>query len=126
MSKTIFTKNAPPVVGPYSQGIQVGNLLFCAGQIGVNPQTTEMPQSAVNQAKQALENLKAVLTEAGFSLNDVVRAEIFMTNLDDYKDINEVYDSYFLEQKPARQAVAVAALPRAAKVEISFIAAKGE
>lgn len=80
----------------------------------------------MNQAKQALENLKAVLTEAGFSLNDVVRAEIFMTNLDDYKDINEVYDSYFLEQKPARQAVAVAALPRAAKVEISFIAAKGE
>ena len=120
------SSKAPAVVGPYSHAISVGNLLFCAGQIGVDPATNELSDSVEAQTKQTLENLKAVLTEAGFGLDEVVKAEIFLADIKDYKIVNEVYGSYFPGNKPARQAVAAAALPRAALVEISFIAARGD
>lgn len=119
----IQTDNAPAAIGPYSQAIMVGNTLYTAGQIGLVPGTGEMAgEDLESQSRQALDNLKAVLEEAGFSMEDVVSVDVYLHDLDDYSAFNEIYAEYFSESKPARAVVEVSGIPRDAKVEIKLVA----
>lgn len=121
--KTIHTDQAPAVVGPYSQAIVTNNLVFCAGQIGLNPETKMLETGLVPQVEQVMKNLEAVLKQAGCTPHDIVKTTIFLTDMENYHRVNEVYGSYFQgENKPARSTVAVAALPLGALVEIECIA----
>lgn len=123
----IVTKDAPAAIGPYSQGVLVGSSLYCSGQIGIDPVTGKMVAGGVQaETRQALKNLGAVLQAAGMDYGDVVRATVFMQNMDDYGKINEVYQQFFKESPPARAAVQVARLPKDVAVEISLIAVKAE
>lgn len=122
----IQTPAAPAAIGPYSQAIACGNLLFCSGQIPLDPATMQLAgESAADQAVQALENLKAVLIAGGSSLAAVVKTTIFLADMADFTAVNEVYARYFPAPAPARSTVQVAALPRGAKVEIEAIAIRG-
>ena len=123
----IHSEGAPKPVGSYSQAIRIGNLVFCAGQIGIDPKKNELVEGGVeNEARRVLDNLNAVLDAAGLSFDEVVKTEVFVTNPDDFKKVNEIYSTYFKKDpKPARQSVCVAALPKNAKVEISCIASLG-
>lgn len=121
--EVITTDNAPAAVGPYSQAIGFGDLVYTAGQVALDKQTGKLVEGGVQeQAKQALENLKAVLEAAGSDLNSVVKTTVFLQNMDDYAAVNEVYGRYFAESAPARSAVAVAALPLGALIEIEAVA----
>ncbi len=124
MSKEVIsTSNAPAAIGPYSQAIRAGNLLFVSGQIPLNPQTGEMTgETAAEQARQVLQNLQAVLEAGGTSLQHVVKTTIFLTDLTQFSAVNAVYAEFFPENPPARSTVQVAALPRGAQVEIEAIA----
>lgn len=124
MNKEIInTSNAPSAIGPYSQGVKVGNMLFVSGQIPVDPINNEIPKTIEEQTKQSLENVKAILKEAGIDLNSVVKTTVFLTDLNDFVKMNEVYAKYFDgEVKPARAAVEVSRLPKDVKVEIEAIA----
>ena len=119
----VKSDNAPQPVGPYSQGVIKDGLLYLSGQIGLNPKTNKLVSDDVlEQAKQVLSNLSAVAESAGTSLKNTVKAEIFMTNIDDFKEVNQIYGEYFDGQPaPARQTVGVASLPLDAKIEISAI-----
>lgn len=121
----ISTKNAPAAIGPYSQAIKSGNMIFTSGQIGINPQTGNIEgKTAAQQIKQAIENLKAILTEGGVGLQDVVKTTVFIKDMNDFGEINSVYESYFGENPPARSCVEVARLPKDALVEIEAVAIK--
>ncbi|MDI6871030.1 MAG: RidA family protein [Bacillota bacterium] len=120
----VATKAAPAAIGPYSQGIVWGNLLFVSGQLGMDPATGQLEPDTLSQARRALENLKAILAEAGFSLEDVVKTTIFLLDLADFAAVNEVYAGFFPEAPPARSTVQVARLPKDARVEIEAIAAR--
>jgi len=123
MKKIISTAKAPAAIGPYSQAIQVGNTIYVSGQIPFVPETmTLVSEDIKEQTKQALENVKAILEAAGSSLNDVVKASVFVKDINDFAAINEVYGTYFNENKPARALVEVARLPRDVKIEIEVIA----
>jgi 2-iminobutanoate/2-iminopropanoate deaminase len=123
MKKVISTPKAPAAIGPYSQAIQVGNTIYVSGQIPFVPETmTLVSEDVKEQTKQALENVKAILEAADSSLNDVVKASVFVKDINDFNAINEVYASYFVENKPARALVEVARLPRDVKIEIEVIA----
>jgi 2-iminobutanoate/2-iminopropanoate deaminase len=124
LTKTIIsTPDAPAAIGPYSQGILVGNTLYCSGQIAIDPATGNMIKGDVQaETHQVLKNLGAVLNAAGMDFNDAVRATVFMSDMDNYGKINEVYQQYFKENPPARAAVQVARLPKDVQVEISLIA----
>lgn len=123
MLKTIHTDKAPAAVGPYSQAIQVGNLIFTSGQIPIDPKTGELVGDCIQKAtRQSLENVKAILEEAGAGLNDVIKVSVFVDNMDDFGKINEIYAEYFVEHKPARSLVEVARLPKGALIEIEAIA----
>ena len=123
MKKVISTPKAPAAIGPYSQAIQVGNTIYISGQIPFVPETmTLVSEDVKEQTKQALENVKAILEAADSSLNDVVKASVFVKDINDFNAINEVYASYFVENKPARALVEVARLPRDVKIEIEVIA----
>jgi 2-iminobutanoate/2-iminopropanoate deaminase len=123
----ISSPDAPPAIGPYSQAIKIGNQLYCSGQVGINPATGDMIVGDISeQTRQVLENLGAVLRAAGMDYKDVVKATVFLADIDDYKLMNEVYSEFFTENRPAREAVQVAKLPRDARVEISCIAVKVE
>lgn len=125
MSRTVLhTEHAPAAIGPYSQGIMTEDMIFVSGQIPVDPTTGEMQGDVAAQTKQVMENLKAVLKAANAELSQVVKATIFLTDIADFKAVNEVYASYFVDEPPARSTVAVAALPLQAKVEIEVIAVK--
>ncbi len=125
MSRTVLhTEHAPAAIGPYSQGIMTEDMIFVSGQIPVDPTTGEMQGDVAAQTKQVMENLKAVLKAANAELSQVVKATIFLTDIADFKAVNEVYASYFVDEPPARSTVAVAALPLDAKVEIEVIAVK--
>lgn len=128
MKKEIMSSNAPKAVGPYSQAVQVGNFVFCSGQIGVDPQTNSLAIGGVEtQTEQTLKNLQAVLYAAGCELKDVVKTEIFLTNMNDFLKVNEIYGRFFSEDpKPARQTIGVASLPKNAVIEISCIAYREE
>jgi len=124
MKKIINTTNAPAPIGPYSQAILTGNMLYTSGQIPLDPKTGELVMENITQeTTQVMENLKAVLTEAGMTFENVIKASIFITDMDDFGAINQVYGSYFdAATAPARETVQVARLPKDVNVEISVIA----
>lgn len=124
--RIIATADAPAAIGPYSQAVRVGELIFLSGQIPLDPRTGQMVSGSVaTQARRVMENLGAVLRAADAKFDDVVRSTIYLTNLDDFASVNEVYGSYFSSEPPARATVQVAALPRGAEVEIEMIAHVG-
>lgn len=127
MKKQIQTQNAPAAVGPYSQAVEAGNLLFVSGCIPLDPATGAMAPAEIKaQAARALENLQAVLAEAGCGVQDVVKTTVFLTDMGDFAAVNEVYASVFRGGVlPARSAVQVGALPKGAMVEVEAIACKG-
>jgi 2-iminobutanoate/2-iminopropanoate deaminase len=125
--KKIVAEKAPGAVGPYSQGTEIKGFVFVSGQIPVDPKTGKMVEGGIKaQTDRAIENLKAVLDAAGSKLSHVMRCDVFLIDMNDFKDMNEVYASKFVtDPKPARQAVQVGRLPLDAMVEISCIAFKG-
>ncbi len=123
--EVISTSKAPKAIGPYSQGIATANLVFCSGQIPVNPDTGELvDRSITEQTKQCLSNLKAVLEAAGSSLSKVVKVTVFLNNMDEFQVMNEEYAKWFSQNPPARAAVEVARLPKDVSIEIQAIAMK--
>ena len=121
--KAISTKKAPAAIGPYSQAIRVGNLVYTSGQIPINPATGAFVEGGIKeQTRQSLTNIKAILEEAGTSLANVVKTTVFMADMADFADMNSVYAEFFTEPYPARSAVAVKTLPKGALVEIEVIA----
>lgn len=120
----ISTGKAPAAIGPYSQGIDTGSLIFSSGQLPINPVTGEMPADPASQAKQSMENIKAVLEASGSGLQKAVKVTIFLQNMDHFSAVNEVYATYFSGTYPARSCVQVARLPKDALVEIEAIALK--
>ncbi len=126
MKKILNTNDAPQAIGPYAQGVDTGKLLFLSGQIPIDPQKGEIvAQDVKGQTRQVLENVKAVLTSAGCTMESVVKTTVFLKNISDFTNMNEVYSEYFTEGSyPARSAVQVAALPKDALVEIEVIALK--
>jgi 2-iminobutanoate/2-iminopropanoate deaminase len=122
----ISTNDAPKAIGPYEQAIRVGDFVYTAGQIPIDPKTGTLVEGGItDQTRQVLENLKAVLEAAGSSLERVVKATVFLKNMADFAAMNEVYTRYLGEAKPARSTVAVAELPRGALVEIDLVAIAG-
>ncbi|AMM91463.1 RidA family protein [Peribacillus sp. SIMBA_075] len=122
MKNAISTNNAPSAIGPYSQAVKMGDFLFVSGQLPINPSTNEMPESVAEQTKQSLENVKAILEAAGSDLQHVLKTTVFLKDMNTFTKMNEVYQSYFTENYPARSAVEVARLPKEALVEIEVIA----
>jgi 2-iminobutanoate/2-iminopropanoate deaminase len=119
----ISNTNAPAAIGPYSQAIQAGNILFCSGQIPLDPVTGEIVAGDIHrQAEQVMENIAAVLTAGGACFNDVVKATVYLVEMGDFAAVNEVYGRYFASHKPARSTVAVKSLPRGVLLEIEVIA----
>jgi 2-iminobutanoate/2-iminopropanoate deaminase len=124
MNTVINTSHAPAPIGPYSQAVATGNLLFVSGQIPLHPQSGELVMDSIEaQTTQVMENIKAILTKAGADFNHIVKSSIFLTNMGDFAKVNEVYGSYFTANFPARETIQVAALPKNVNVEISVIAA---
>jgi len=122
----IATEHAPKAIGPYSQAVDFGGLVFLSGQIPLDPATGNLVTGgATEQTRQVMENLGAVLRAAGAGFSNVLRSTIYLTNLEDFSKVNEVYGSYFPIEPPARATVQVAALPRGASVEIDMIAHRG-
>ncbi len=124
MEKTMInTEKAPAAIGPYSQGIKIGNFVFSSGQLPVNPTNGELVTGDIQkETKQCLENLKAVLEEAGSSLDDAIKITVFIKDMNQFGKINEVYAQFFPNDKPARSCVEVARLPKDANIEIEGIA----
>jgi 2-iminobutanoate/2-iminopropanoate deaminase len=123
MKTIIRTDKAPAPVGPYSQAVDAGSFLFCSGQIAIDPKTNQVHTGPIEeQTKIVMENIKAVLNEAGLSFGNVVKTTIYLINMNDFAQVNEVYAKYFTEQPPARSTVAVAALPKGVHVEIEVLA----
>ncbi|MDQ0149439.1 RidA family protein [Eubacterium multiforme] len=122
MKKTISTKKAPAAIGPYSQGIAVGNLVYTSGQLPLNPETGVLETEIKKATKQSLENCKAILEEAGAKMENVIKATVFVKDLNDFSAVNEVYGTYFKEDAPARSCVQIAKLPKDAPIEIELIA----
>jgi 2-iminobutanoate/2-iminopropanoate deaminase len=123
MKKIIFTEKAPKPIGPYNQAVMTDNTLFVSGQIPLNPATGQLVKGDIKeQTQQVMENLKAILHEAGLGFSHVVKCSIFISDMKDFPLINEVYGKYFDENAPARETVQVAGLPMGVDVEISCIA----
>jgi 2-iminobutanoate/2-iminopropanoate deaminase len=123
MKKIISTTEAPAAVGPYSQAIRIGNFVFCSGQIPLDPKTAQIVEGDINvQTRRVMENISAVLRAEGLNFESIVKTTIFLTDLGDFQAVNELYGSYFKSDPPARSTVQVAALPKAANVEIEVIA----
>ncbi|MCD8157509.1 MAG: RidA family protein [Clostridiales bacterium] len=124
MKKIISTDKAPAAIGPYSQAVQTGNLIFISGQIPINPSTGEFAGETIEiQAKQVFENIKAILKSINLSLDNVVKTTVFLKDMGDFQAVNKVYSEYFKENCPARSAVAVVSLPKGALIECEAIAA---
>ena len=124
MKTVISTSKAPAAIGPYSQAIQVGNLLYASGQIPINPSTGSIVDGGIKeQTRQSLLNVQAILEEAGLSFANVVKTTVFLADISDFADMNGVYAEFFSEPYPARSAVAVKSLPKGALVEIEVVAA---
>ena len=125
MKRIIETSKAPAPVGPYSQAVESGGTLYCSGQIPIVPESGELLTGDIQkQAEQVMKNIEAVLTEAGYVWTDVIKTAIFLTDLGDFAQVNEIYAKYFSEVPPARSCVQVAALPKGVNVEIEVIARK--
>jgi len=126
MKKIITTTNAPAPIGPYSQAVQAGNFLFVSGQVAINPENGELNITSIEEeTHQVMRNIKAVLLEAGFSFENVVKSTIFLTDMGTFAQVNEVYGQYFSADFPARETVQVSVLPKNVNVEISVIAVTG-
>ena len=123
MFKTIFTKDAPAPVGPYSQALQVGPWLICSGQISLDPKTSDIVgENITEQTEQVFRNIKACLKAANLDLTDVVKTMVFLTNMSEFSAFNKIYSSHLKDHKPARSCVEVSALPKGACVEIEVLA----
>jgi 2-iminobutanoate/2-iminopropanoate deaminase len=119
----VLTHHAPKPIGPYSQAVMTGHELYCSGQIALDPQTGDMVTGDISaETERAIDNLGAVLCAAGYSFADVVKTTLFLVDMNDFAAVNKVYEKYFDQGKPARSTVAVAALPRGARIEIDCIA----
>lgn len=119
----IQTKGTAPAVGPYNHAVRAGNLLFCAGQIPLDPNNSRLVEGDVQaQTDQVFRNIQAILTSAGLSLDNVVKTTVFLTDLNDFSAMNEIYARHFTESYPARTTIQVAGLPKGARVEIEIIA----
>lgn len=124
MKNVVKTELAPGAIGPYSQGIDLGNMIFFSGQIPLNPKTGEMPEGIKAQTVQSLENVKGLLESQGLDFSNVVKTTVFLDSMDDFAVMNEIYAQYFVEPYPARSAVEVAKLPKGALIEVEVIAVK--
>lgn len=125
MSNTVVSTNkAPGAIGPYSQAISTGSMLFTSGQLGLDPETGKLAEGVRAQTEQSLKNLGAILNAAGFDYKDVVKTTVFIKNMADFKTVNEIYAQFFTENYPARSCVEVAALPMSGLVEIECVASK--
>lgn len=124
MIKQIATDKAPAAIGPYSQGLDLGNMVFVSGQIPVNPETGTIPEDVEAQAVQSLTNLKNVLAAAGLGMENVVKTVVFLSDLADFAVVNKIYESFFKAPFPARSCVQVAAIPKGCKLEIECIAVR--
>jgi 2-iminobutanoate/2-iminopropanoate deaminase len=123
MKKVIRTTKAPSAIGPYSQAIQVGNIIYTSGQIPIDPATGSFVEGGIKeQTRQSLLNVKAILEEVGLTMGNVVKTTVFMADMNDFADMNAVYAEFFAEPYPARSAVAVKTLPKGALVEIEVVA----
>ena len=122
MERVIETTNAPAAIGPYSQAMQFNGMIITSGQLPIDPETGDMPEDTKAQARQCLENVKAILEASGSSMSKVRKTLVFVKDMNDFTDINEVYKQYFSLPFPARSCVEVARLPKDAKVEIEVIA----
>jgi len=123
MKKIVSTTEAPAAVGPYSQAVRIGPMLFTAGQIPLDPKSGQLiSEDVAEQTRRVLENLTAVLKAERMDFSNIVKTTVFMTNLGDFQTMNEIYASYFKDQPPARSTVQVTALPKGAQVEIEVIA----
>jgi 2-iminobutanoate/2-iminopropanoate deaminase len=123
MKKIIYTESAPQPKGPYSQAVSAGRFVFVAGQGPINPKTNQFELGDIkSQTRRTLDNISEILKSAGITMNDVVKCSVFLTNINDFKEMNEVYNEFFYESKPARTTVEVSALPFGIKVEIDVIA----
>ena len=123
MKKVISTKDAPQAIGPYSQAIAANGFLFISGQLGVTPSGEFAGADVKSQAQRSLQNLQAILSEAGLGFESVVKTTIFLTNIEDFAAVNEIYAKFFSEPYPARSTIAVKTLPKGGLVEIELIAA---
>ena len=125
MKRVIKTSKAPSAIGPYSQAIQVGNLVYTSGQIPIDPSTGAFVEGGIKeQTRQSLQNVKSILEEAGLTMCDVLKTTVFMADMNDFAEMNAVYAEFFTEPYPARSAVAVKTLPKGALVEIEVVAGK--
>jgi len=122
MKNIITTSNAPAAIGPYSQGIATNGLVFTSGQLPLDPETGEMPETIEEQAKLSLENVKAILEAAGSSMEHAIKLTVFLSDMNDFAAVNEVYKTFFAGDFPCRSAVQAARLPKDAKIEIEAIA----
>ena len=124
--KIIYTKNAPEPIGPYSQAVQIGNMIFCSGQIAIDPVSGEMVMEDIEkETKQVLKNIAAVLSEVGLDFSSIIKTSIFLSDMSLFSKVNEVYATCFNSDFPARETVAVKTLPKNVNVEISVTAFKG-
>lgn len=124
MKKEVYTRNAPEAIGPYSQAIEVGDFVYTSGAIGVDPETGNIVEGIEGQTKQVMENLKAVLAEAGTDFSKVVKFTIFLASMDDFAKVNEIYGEYLEKPYPARSTVEVARLPLDLLIEMDVVAHK--
>ena len=122
--KAISTEKAPAAIGPYVQAVNAGNMLFASGQLGLNPETGALPEGIEAQTRQCLANIAAILEEAGFVKEEIVKTTVFIDSMDDFGTVNGIYAGFFGDSKPARSCVEVAKLPKGGLVEIEFIAIK--
>jgi 2-iminobutanoate/2-iminopropanoate deaminase len=122
MKKSLSTENAPKPIAPYSQSVLVNGMLFVSGQIPVDPKTNEIVNGIEAQATQVMENIKAILNDAGLTMSNIVKASIFLSDMDNFSKVNDIYASYFKSNFPARECIQAARLPKDVGVEISVIA----
>ncbi|HEU0209955.1 MAG TPA: RidA family protein [Candidatus Udaeobacter sp.] len=127
MKKIISTNEAPAAIGPYSQAVRCGRLLFCSGQIPLDPKSGQIVAGDIaTQTRRALDNIASILRTDGMTFDSIVKTTIFLTNLNDFQTVNEIYGSYFKQDPPARSTVQVSALPKGANVEVEVIAVAAE
>jgi len=124
MKKIIYTENAPQAIGPYSQSVEINGTLYISGQVPVNPKTGAMPEGIKAQTEQVMKNIGAILEAAGYSYENVIKSTCLLSDMANFKAMNEVYGSYYKENPPARAAYGVVQLPLGALVEIETIAVK--
>ena len=123
-NRIIQSKNAPAAIGPYSQAIMAGGLLYTSGQLGLDPETGTLPESIEEQTKQSLKNIQAILEEAGLQKTDVIKTVVFLKNMSDFAVVNGIYADFFGDHKPARSCVEAAQLPKGGLIEIEVVASR--